>query len=161
MNHHNQKSTAQIGMRRIIMFFMLMCMLSNTTEAAKKKVVISDNLVDSICQVESGNNANAIGDNGKAVGIAQIHKVCVDDVNRICKLKKNGLTFSYSDRKSVSKSKQMMKIYLQFYGDQYLRRTGQIPTDQILSRIWNGGPAGYRKTATITYYKKVQKHLMA
>lgn len=153
----NHNSIAQISMKVIMMLFMfIMC---SNVEAAKKRVVISNTLIDSICKVESSNNANAIGDNGKAVGIAQIHKICVDDINRICKLKKNGLKFSYDDRKSVSKSKQMLKIYLQFYGDQYLRKTGKVPTNEILSRIWNGGPTGYNKKATIAYSMKVNRHL--
>ena len=42
-----------------------------------------EDLMDAIEQVESGGNANAVGDGGAAIGAFQIHKIYVDDVNRI------------------------------------------------------------------------------
>ena len=126
---------------------------------AEAKVTVADNLIDSICWVESRNNPDAIGDNGKAVGIAQIHPVCVRDVNRILKLQQKTKRYTIEDRKSVAKSKAMMKIYLEFYGERYRRQTGKQPTQQILARIWNGGPDGWKDKATIAYYQKVAKRL--
>ena len=54
-----------------------------------------------------------------------------------------------------------MKLYLEFYGRQYAKETGLIPTDKVLSRIWNGGPRGWKLDATYAYYQKVRKYLMA
>ena len=40
-------------------------------------------LLEALCLVESGGDPNAVGDNSEALGILQIHRVYVDDVNRI------------------------------------------------------------------------------
>jgi len=116
---------------------------------------VSDNLINALIQVESSNNDSTIGDSGRAVGCLQIWKVVVDDVNRISKVKK----FTYNDRKDRQKSIQIAKIYLNHYGRLYQRKTGRAPTDEIYSRIWNGGPKGYSKKITKKYWKKVKFHL--
>lgn len=126
-------------------------------EAEAAKVVVSDALIDSICRVESNNNPNAVGDNGASVGIAQIQKICVDDVNRILGKK----TYTYEDRKNVAKSKAMMKVYLQYYGARYKKLTGLEPTSYVLSRIWNGGPNGWKMKSTYAYMQKVKQYLTA
>lgn len=149
-------------MKRLVIILACIGTVIMTSEAKSKiQVVISDDLVHSICQVESGNNPNAVGDNGKSFGIAQIQKICVDDVNRILRLKKSEKRFNYEDRKSVSKSQEMMKIYVEFYGRQYAKETGMKPTDKVLSRIWNGGPHGWKLDATYAYYQRVRKYLVA
>lgn len=60
----------------------------------------SDNLINALVKVESKGVRTAIGDKGRAVGILQIHKCVVDDVNRICKT-----TYTYADRKDAKKSR--------------------------------------------------------
>lgn len=142
-------------MKRII--FIVAMLLSIKANA----VIISDSLVDSICWVESKNNPQAIGDNGKAIGIAQIQPICVHDVNRILKLQGKKIQYTLDDRKSISKSKEMMKVYLSFYGDRYVKKTGKQPTNEVLSRIWNGGPNGWKVKATYAYYVKVTRRLCA
>jgi len=97
-------------------------------------------LLPLIAQVESGNNPDAIGDNGKAIGCMQIWKVCVDDVNRI-----SGKHYTYKDRLSRRKSFEMAKIYLKHYGKAYEKKTGHKADMEILSRIWNCGYAGSQK----------------
>ena len=32
-------------------------------------------------------------------------------------------------------------------------------SNEIISRCWNGGPKGYKRKATLHYWKKVQKAL--
>lgn len=100
--------------------------------------------------VESNGNNNAVGDNGNAVGCLQIHKVFVDDVNRILGRKE----FTYQDRKSKDKSIKMALVYLKYYGDVYQKKTGKKPTVDVLVRIFNGGPEGYKKQATKEYAGK-------
>ncbi len=147
---------------KIIVAILFILMSSLVCEASKIKV--SDSLITAIMQVESELNAKAIGDGGKAIGMAQIHKICVDDVNRIEKLiaKEEGrkpIRFTYEDRKSPSKSRQIMKIYLSWYGANYKKNTGFEATPEILSKIWNGGPNGWKKQATIAYWIKVRNRL--
>ena len=148
-------------MKRLFIVLSITIAVLMNAEAKQIQIIISNDLIDSICKVESGNNPNAVGDNGKSVGIAQIQKICVDDCNRILKMRKQSKRFTYEDRKSVSKSKEMMKIYLEFYGRQYAKETGIAPTNKVLSRIWNGGPRGWKLDATYAYYQKVRKYLMA
>ena len=104
-----------------------------------------ENLLDAIEQVESGGK-NAVGDGGKAFGAYQIHKIYVDDVNRISK--KN---YSYADRNCKKKSREMVTIYLKHYGK------GKSLID--MARIHNGGPRGHKKKCTVKYGEKVKKAL--
>lgn len=111
-------------------------------------------LLPALAGVESNNNAHAIGDNGCAVGILQIHPGYVQDVNRIA-----GTNFTLEDRKCADKSFQMATIYLQHYGKAYYHTTGKTPTLEVLARIHNGGPCGYKKQVTIKYWTKVRRKL--
>ena len=104
-----------------------------------------------LAQVESENNPRKIGDNGRAVGVAQIWKCVVDDANRIMGERK----FRYCDRKSVNKSREIFAVYVEYYGNRYQRKTGRQPTAEIWSRIWNGGPEGWQKAGTKDYWLRV------
>ena len=103
-------------------------------------------LINAIMQVESNADDNASGDNGKALGCLQIHKVIVDDVNRIA-----GTNFTYNDRLDRGKSIQMFNIYTAHYSP-----GGNA---EIIARRWNGGPKGDSKVATQAYWRKVQRRL--
>jgi hypothetical protein len=39
----------------------------------------------------------------------------------------------------------------------YLRHYGRGATTEQLARRWNGGPTGDRKTATVAYWRRIQK----
>ena len=101
-------------------------------------VQVSDGLLNKIAYVESKNNDKAVGDKGKAIGRFQIWKTYVDETNRICKLKKNGKIFTYNDRYSGKKSREMVKIYLEFWGSRYEKATGKKADDAVLAKIHNG-----------------------
>lgn len=95
-------------------------------------------LIDAIAQVESKGECNAVGDKGKAIGKFQLWKVYVDEVNRICTMKKTGRVFTYEDRLNSEKSEEMVCIYLKFWGNQYERNTKQKATLEVLAKIHNG-----------------------
>ena len=122
-------------------------------------IELNSRLLNAICNVESNGNASAVGDNGKAVGAYQIHKKYVDDVNRICKIKGFKKRFTYADRYNSHKSRIMTAIYLDFYGKVYERKYSKVATAEILAKIHNGGPEGWKKQATIKYWRKVEKRL--
>jgi hypothetical protein len=103
-------------------------------------------LWEAVCAVESGGNPRAIGDGGKAAGIAQIWAITVKDINRFA-----GTRYTLSDRFDPVKSKEMFNLYVEHYG--------KGRSLQYKARLWNGGPGGNSKTATIAYWKKIQKHL--
>lgn len=130
------------------------------TTTVKEPVVVDPvaQLLDAIAIVESNNNPNARGDFRRgvpmAIGAYQLWKIYVDDVNRIY-----GTEYDYEDRWDAAKSREMVRLYLVHYGKRYSRLTGKPCTLEVLARIHNGGPNGFRKEATKSYWKKVQKVL--
>ncbi|KKN71388.1 hypothetical protein LCGC14_0421100 [marine sediment metagenome] len=139
-----------------------------------------DDLLDAICQVESGGRADAVGDGGAAVGAYQIHQIYVDDVNRIMRIwsdkyqsyidngrltkavpvqidNEDVYQFSYEDRRNEQKSRAMTSIYLNHYGT--AERLGYEPTFEDYARIHNGGLYGWKKQSTEKYWLKVKERL--
>jgi soluble lytic murein transglycosylase-like protein len=103
-------------------------------------------LWEAVCAVESNGNPRAVGDNSLAVGIAQIHPIMVREANRLA-----GTKYTLKDRLDPVKSKAIFTIYVEHYG--------KGKSLEYKARLWNGGPGGNSKTATIAYWKKIQKHL--
>jgi len=100
--------------------------------------------------VESGGDASATGDGGKAVGIAQIWPITVKDCNRIIGREE----FTIADRLSPERFKQMFFIYTKHY----CKAAGGW-TDERAARIWNGGPTGYKKQSTVKYWNNVKSYM--
>jgi len=109
---------------------------------------------EAIAIVESNGNDNAVGDNGRAFGRYQIWESYVTDVNRIA-----GTTFSHKDAHDPQKAAYMVEVYLTHYGQVYQRKTGNRPSSEVLCRIHNGGPNGWKKEATVKYWKKCRRVL--
>jgi hypothetical protein len=108
-------------------------------------------LWEAVCRVESNGNPLAVGDGGRAAGIAQIWAITVKDVNRFA-----GTKYTLNDRFDVEKSKAIFQLYTEHYG--------KGRSDEVKARIWNGGPnamkATGKKLANLNaYYAKIQKHL--
>ncbi|HPM74148.1 MAG TPA: transglycosylase SLT domain-containing protein [Saccharofermentans sp.] len=112
--------------------------------------VHSNVFIEALIDVESKGNPKAIGDGGKAFGALQIHKICIDDVNRVY-----GTSFVHEDAFDVEKAKEICRLYLSHYGKHYERTEKKTLTYEVLARIWNGGPKGYKKEATTSYWFKV------
>lgn len=126
-------------------FFMIAIMVA-------MPVLYAADLLEAMAIVESNRNDRAIGDSGKAIGRYQLHKIYVDDVNRIFKT-----AFAYEDRTDPQKSKEMVVLYLRHYCKRYERTTGGKATDEVKARIHNGGPNGWNKESTLKYWIKVKK----
>lgn len=113
-------------------------------------------LTDALIQVESGGNDYAIGDlhlKQKAYGCLQIRKPCLDDVNRA-----NGTSFEPTQMLgNRSLSLWVFHEYMKLYATK--ERLGREPTDEDHARIWNGGPMGWKRNATLRYWKKVKARL--
>ncbi len=101
-------------------------------------------LLAAIAEVETNSGATS-------PNVYQIRSVYVDDVNRIYKA--NYSHFSVLD---PAKSIELMVKYWMYYGEIYRRETGLAPTYEVLARIHNGGPDGWRKRATKKYWEKVR-----
>jgi hypothetical protein len=112
-----------------------------------------EELITAMAWVESGGNPATIGDINlpmPSVGLLQIRPIMVREVNRI--LRKQGLDkrFKNSDRKDGDKSIEMFNIWANAY---HLNSSYEK-----MARNWNGGPKGYKKTATSHYWTKVKNY---
>ena len=111
-------------------------------------------LIPILMQIESNNNPDAIGDNGDAVGILQIHEIMVDDVNRIIGTE----VFDYDDRTDKNASIAMCRTYLKHYGrNKVSLKNTKIENLVVLGRMWNAGPKGHTKLCSLPYAKKIVK----
>ena len=109
----------------------------------------SNVLLAALISVESAGNDMAVGDGGLAIGALQIHQCVVADVNR-----RYGTHYTHSGMTNRAAAVDVFHKYLSMYATpQRLRRA---VTDEDRARIWNGGPNGYRKTATDGYWHKVR-----
>lgn len=108
---------------------------------------------EGITRVESNKDSTAIGDGGKAWGIVQIHKIAVDDVNRLY-----GTQYTHADAFKVECAKEIFVLYLYAGITMFRNRYHRMPTEQEVVRMWNGGIyTGYRRITTIKYYKKYEQ----
>lgn len=108
---------------------------------------VSEKLLDAIEQVESGGNHKAVGDGNKAVGAYQLHKIYVDEANRI----KGRQIFTYADRLDRNKSREITRTVLNYY------QTKHGLTDIQVSRCHNAGEFGFKKKCTLQYMKKIER----
>jgi hypothetical protein len=101
-------------------------------------------------QVETNGDIKAIGDDGKAFGILQIHKVCIDDVNRMY-----GTHYTHKDAFSERCSEEIFRLYINAGIDRFVAKYHTNPTEQDIVRMWNGGIYdGYSRRTTVKYYKR-------
>jgi hypothetical protein len=110
-----------------------------------------DSLWKAICWKESSNNPSAYNKPEKAAGIIQIRPIYVADINRIIGWE----AYTLADRWSVEKSREMFEIYTGYW----IGRYGLEDTPENRSRIFNGGPRGWQKPATIPCWKAVERKM--
>lgn len=96
-----------------------------------------------ILAVESGGNDLAVGDHGRALGALQIHAAVVEDVNR-----HHGTRYRHADMHDRAKAVRVASLYLQTYAPG--------ASLEVQARVWNGGPRGASKPATLGYWAKVK-----
>jgi hypothetical protein len=104
-------------------------------------------ICNAIAQVES--------DNGATSGnVYQIRDIYIDDINRIYNLQ-----LSYNIKYDRELSEKAMRLYWLYYGERYIKLTGKPVTYEVLARIHNGGPRGYKKHSTKKYWDRVKAYL--
>jgi hypothetical protein len=111
-------------------------------------------LIEALIQVESRGKENCVGDLHliiPSVGVLQIRPIMVKEVNRILVILGKDKRYKNKDRYSREKSIEMFIIWRDFHH--------KDDSNEIISRCWNGGPKGYKRKATLHYWKKVQKAL--
>ena len=104
--------------------------------------------------VESSDGLKLIGDGRKAIGVYQLHKIYIDDVNRIY-----GTTYSHADRWDKSKSHEIVILYLSHYRKVFEKKYKRPINVVELAAIHNGGPQGYRNKKALNYGRKVLKYI--
>jgi len=116
----------------------------------------SDALWTAIVYEESGGDSTAYNTLEQAAGVVQIRPVCLNDINRIARIKRLETRFALPDRFDPDKARRMWDLYLSYYGHEYERETGRPPTDEVYARIWNGGPYGWQKDSSLDYWNRVR-----
>jgi hypothetical protein len=94
----------------------------------------------------SGKTGAIVGDNGKALGPYQIHRVYWEDVA-------DKVGGKYSDVTNKAYAERVVNAYL----NKYAPKAVAAKDYETLARIHNGGPRGATKPSTLGYWKKVQK----
>ncbi len=108
-------------------------------------------LLDAIRQVESGDNDDAVGDDGKAIGAYQIWSAYWSDAVEWVP----DIAGTYEGCRARWYAERVMVAYWHRYCREALRKGDY----QTLARVHNGGPRGAGKKATLPYWEKVQKVL--
>ncbi len=112
-------------------------------------------ILDAIEAVETGghpNPSNAVGDQGRALGPMQIHRVYWQDaVEHDKSLVANGET--YDSVRNRAYARRVVMAYWSRYAKSW--------DSETLARVHNGGPKGHTKRATLGYWAKVKAKLGA
>lgn len=116
-----------------------------------------DQFAAAVAKVESNNNSKAVGDNGRAKGIYQIHEVCYLDA---AKYDKELLKYGYQGCFNPQVSKRVLWSYCKRYEPEALKNGNW----EVLARLWNGGCGWRTKTGKVkanldTYWVKVKSNL--
>lgn len=109
--------------------------------------------------VESRGNPRAYCRRDGSSGIVQIRTDCLNDINRIAKARGLKVRFKPSDRFDPVKARRMWQLYLEYYAAKYEHDTGRPCTYEVLARIWNGGPCGWKKASTVNYWGRVRSRM--
>ena len=107
-------------------------------------------LINAIIQVESNGNDKAIGDGGKAIGCLQVWKIYWLDATE-----RSNIGGKYSDCFTRNYSIKVFDSYMKRYAREAWTNPAKFDAEKV-ARIHNGGPKGYKKTATEKYWKKVR-----
>lgn len=110
-------------------------------------------LVDAIIMVESSGRDDAVGDNGNAIGCLQIWEIYWIDATE-----RSNIGGSYKDCYKRDYAIKVFDAYMKRYAKEAWTDPAKFDAEKV-ARIHNGGPRGYRKTATKKYWDKVQKLL--
>lgn len=109
-------------------------------------------LLAAIVAIESGGNDHARGDHGTAFGAYQASAAAIRDVNRA-----HGTHYTTRDMTNRAAATFVFNGYVNLYATP--ERLGRPVTDEDRARIWNGGPDGWRRRATLPYLRKFRRYV--
>lgn len=106
-------------------------------------------LYAAIAKVESDRGATS-------ANVYQLRKIYVNDVNLILKsIYPTRFPYAWVETASQRISEQMMYVYWNHWGSNYEEKTRKPVTYEVLARIHNGGPLGWKKPSTVAYWNRV------
>jgi hypothetical protein len=98
-------------------------------------------LIACMSLVESGGNADAWNKRECAIGVLQIRRQVVADINR-----HYHVAFTLKDYRNPGLSAWAVLAYAHIY---------HARTPEQISRLWNGGPTWRKKKSTVSYWTSV------
>lgn len=131
----------------MVKILLLVATLSSAVYPTKEELTSIYNVIK---YVETNNNPRAVGDDGKAYGIVQIHWVCIKDVNKTF-----NTDFKHRDAFKEEYAKEIFNLYIHKGVRLFRKKYCRDPTEQEIVRMWNGGIyRGYLYKATVKYYNR-------
>jgi hypothetical protein len=113
---------------------------------------VNDKFIKAIHMVESsGRTGNIIGDSGRALGPLQIHRSYFHDAIQF----DPSLSRNYNNVTNLAFSKKVVSAYL----NRYAPKAVETNNYEIMAKVHNGGPAGFKNPNTQRYWAKVEKHI--
>jgi len=135
-------------MKKTILLVMLMCLPLYGSDNKEIRITYRQ-LFDAIREVETGGHPNggrdAVGDSNTSNGPFQIQRAYWIDATQHDKT----IGGTYADVKNKAYAEKIMMSYWHRYGS-------KAPSAEELSRIHNGGPAGYKRNSTLGYWNKTR-----
>jgi len=123
-------------------------------------------LMKALEKTESKGKRYAVGDNGEAFGVLQVHESMVQEYNRI-----TGRYLSHSEMFTPEKARMVADVVLRYYANHILSETGRPATAKELAFIWNGGGEAWTRVVKTrrdekqrrleTYWNAVSNNLIA
>jgi len=108
-------------------------------------------LLPLLAQVESNFDPEAVGDGGLAIGMYQIHQDYWSDGTDWM-----DVDWDYLYATDPTYSTYVVIAYLGRYSHRYEEITGKEPTMEVMARMHNGGPDGWKKESTLKYWHKIK-----
>lgn len=125
---------------------------SGQTTKAEEVTWSQREMLDAIRWVESSNRINVPdGDNGRAIGPYQIHRIYWLDAHEY----EDELGGTYQDCRNRDYAERVIDAYMR----RYAKEAWRIGRAEKVARVHNGGPKGHKKKATDRYWQRVLKRL--
>ncbi len=130
-------------------FMLLVLSLSTTYVSA---ATVNKKFLNALHQVESSGRLGAIvGDGGKALGPLQIHRNYFVDAAQF----DHSLGNDYNRVTDLAFAQRVVNAYLNRYAATAVAENNF----EVLARVHNGGPSGFKNRATVRYWTKVEMNL--
>lgn len=111
-------------------------------------------VLDAVHAVESDGGSELVGDTKlrhKAYGPLQVRQTVCDDLRAFFGLELDPVTCNGN----WELSEKAFRLYVGYWLVRYEQTMRKPATAEVACKIWNGGPKGYLKSATVHYWAKV------